>query len=60
MYLVQCNSMNCEIRKIIKLSKASLGAILPKSYLEELAIEKGDFIEINQENDKIIIKKLKV
>jgi antitoxin component of MazEF toxin-antitoxin module len=52
--------MNCEIRKIIKLSKASLGAILPKSYLEELAIDKGDFIEINKENDKIIIKKLKV
>ena len=54
------DSKESKIHKTIKLSKASLGAILPKSYLEELAIEKGDFIEINQENDKIIIKKLKV
>ncbi len=52
--------MSCKIHKIIKMSKASLGSILPKGYLEELAIEKGDFIEINKENDKIIIKKLKV
>ncbi len=49
-----------KIHKIFQLSKASFGAILPKGYLEELSIEKGDFVEINRENDKIIIKKLKV
>ena len=52
--------MSFKIHKIIKLSKASLGAILPKGFLNELAIEKGDFVEINKENDKITIKKLKV
>jgi antitoxin component of MazEF toxin-antitoxin module len=52
--------MSCKIHKINKLSKASSGVILPKGFLQELEIEKGDFVEINKDEDKIIIKKLKV
>lgn len=52
--------MSFKIHKINKLSKASLSVILPKGFLQELTIEKGDFVEINKEDDKITIKKLKV
>ncbi len=51
--------MNSKIHKINKLSKASLSVILPSDFLKELAIEKGDFVQINKENDRIIVKKLK-
>ncbi len=52
--------MTLKIHKVNKLSKASLSVILPKVFLKELEIEKGDFVEIDKENDRIIVKKLRV
>ena len=60
MCLLSILNMNPKIHNIIKMSEASRGVILPKGFLQELEIEKGDFVEINKENDKIIIKKLRV
>jgi len=41
-----------------KIGKSSLSVILPKSFLIDLAITKGNFVEIKKENDKIVIKKI--
>ncbi|MDF0682430.1 MAG: hypothetical protein P0116_15850 [Candidatus Nitrosocosmicus sp.] len=49
-----------KIHKISKINNSSLGVILPQTYSKELSIGKGDFVEINKENDMIIIKKLRV
>ena len=35
----------------------SFSIVLPKSYAINLGISKGDFVEVYQEEDKIIIKK---
>ncbi len=42
------------------IGKTSLNVVLPKNFIEELQMQKGDFVKINKDNDKIIIKKLKV
>jgi len=42
------------------LGKTSLNVVLPKDLLKELQMQKGDFVKINKEEDKIIIKKLEV
>ncbi|WP_458746103.1 AbrB/MazE/SpoVT family DNA-binding domain-containing protein [Candidatus Nitrosocosmicus sp. T] len=40
------------------LGKASHSVVLPKNFIDELHIQKGDFVKINRDNNKIIIKKL--
>jgi antitoxin component of MazEF toxin-antitoxin module len=60
MYILYVLDMSCKIHKINKLSKASRGVILPKRFLQELGLDKGDFVEIHKENNKITIKKLEV
>lgn len=40
--------------------KSSLHVVIPHSIIENLRISKGDFVEINQSKDQIIIKKLMV
>jgi antitoxin component of MazEF toxin-antitoxin module len=41
-----------------KIGKSSLSVILPKNFLTDLAITKGNFVQIQKEKDEIIIKKL--
>ncbi len=43
-----------------KIGKTSLSVVLPKNFLKELQMQKGDFVEIDKNDEKIIIKKLKV
>jgi len=38
--------------------KTSLNVVIPHNIVEHLRISRGDFVEINQEENKIIIKKL--
>jgi bifunctional DNA-binding transcriptional regulator/antitoxin component of YhaV-PrlF toxin-antitoxin module len=40
------------------IGKTSLSVILPKNILTDLAIAKGNFVEIKKERDEIIIKKI--
>ncbi|MDN5845166.1 MAG: AbrB/MazE/SpoVT family DNA-binding domain-containing protein [Candidatus Nitrosocosmicus sp.] len=40
--------------------KATVNVVLPITFIKELQIQKGDFVVINKEDDKIIIKKLEV
>jgi antitoxin component of MazEF toxin-antitoxin module len=42
------------------LGKTSLTVVLPKDLLKELHMQRGDFVKINKDNDKIIIEKLEV
>ena len=42
------------------LGKTSLTVVLPKEFLKELHMQRGDFVKINKDNDKIIIEKLEV
>lgn len=42
------------------IGKTSLNVVLPKDFLIDLQMQKGDFVKINKDNDKIIIKKLEV
>ena len=42
------------------IGKTSLNVVLPKNFINELNIQKGDFVEINKDDDKIVIKKLRV
>ncbi|MDF0680305.1 MAG: AbrB/MazE/SpoVT family DNA-binding domain-containing protein [Candidatus Nitrosocosmicus sp.] len=42
------------------LGKTSLTVVLPKDFLKELQMQKGDFVKINKDNDKIVIEKLEV
>lgn len=41
------------------IGKASLSVVLPKKILSALKIGKGDFVEINKEQEKIVIRKIK-
>lgn len=41
------------------IGKASLSVVLPKNILSALKIGKGDFVEINREQEKIVIRKIK-
>jgi antitoxin component of MazEF toxin-antitoxin module len=40
--------------------KTSLNVVLPRKILLDLKIGKGDFVEINRENELIVIKGLRV
>ncbi len=42
------------------LGKTSLTVVLPKDLLKELQMQRGDFVKINKDNDRIIIEKLEV
>lgn len=42
------------------IGKTSVSVVLPKNIIKELHIQKGDFVGINRDNNKIIIKKLEV
>jgi len=42
------------------IGKSSLNVVLPIDFLKELQMKKGDFVKINKDDDKIIIKKLEV
>ncbi len=42
------------------LGKTSLTVVLPKDFLKELHMQRGDFVKINKDNDKIVIQKLEV
>ena len=42
------------------IGKTSLNVVLPKNFINDLNIQKGDFVEINKDDDKIVIKKLRV
>jgi antitoxin component of MazEF toxin-antitoxin module len=49
-----------EYRKIQGLiGDSSLGVILPKTMATNISINKGEFVKIYQEEDKIIIQKIK-
>lgn len=55
------NKMNKHIHKINGVDgKTSLSVVIPHTILENLNIVKGDFVEIDRKEDKIIIRKLKV
>lgn len=41
------------------IGKASLSVVLPKNILSTLKIGKGDFVEIDREQEKIVIRKIK-
>lgn len=41
------------------IGKVSLSVVLPRNFLKDLGIVKGDFVEIDKEKDQILIKKLK-
>ncbi|MDN5845733.1 MAG: AbrB/MazE/SpoVT family DNA-binding domain-containing protein [Candidatus Nitrosocosmicus sp.] len=50
-----------QFRKIQGLiGESSFSVILPKLFASNLGIEKGDFVEVYQEDNKIIIQKAKV
>ncbi len=52
--------METFIHKINGVGKASLNVVIPHNILDDLDIAKGDFVEINRDLNKIIIKKLMV
>jgi len=52
--------MNPVIHKISLINNSSLGVVIPKNYTKDLSIEKGDYVEINKENDIITIRKLRM
>ena len=43
-----------------RVDKTTLNVVLPLTFTKDLQIQRGDFVVINKENDKIIIKKLEV
>jgi hypothetical protein len=49
---------NFEYRKVQGLiGETSFSVILPKQYAINLAIGKGDFVKVHQEDEKIVIEK---
>ena len=42
------------------LGKTSLTVVLPKDFITDLHMQKGDFVKIKKDNDKIVIQKLEV
>jgi len=50
-------SESSEFRKVQGIAKEqSLAVTLPKKYVDNLGIEKGDFVKIHQESNRIIIE----
>ena len=49
-----------EFRKLIAVNhNSSLGITIPKPYTKNLRFKKGDFIQIQQIADSIVIKKIR-
>lgn len=42
------------------LGKTSLTVVLPQGFIKDLHMQKGDFVKINKEDDRIVIQKLEV
>jgi len=57
-YRVMDTNQNYEYRKIQALiGETSFSVILPKTYVTNLCINKGDFVKVHQEDNKIVIEK---
>jgi antitoxin component of MazEF toxin-antitoxin module len=51
-------STKTQYRKIQGLlGETSFSVVLPKQYAVALGIEKGDFVKVTQDGDRIIVKK---
>lgn len=50
-------SKKVDVSKVIKLGK-SLSLVIPKDICEEMNINKGNYLAIQLEGDRIIIKKV--
>ena len=51
-------SQNYEYRKVQALiGETSFSVVLPKSYVTNLRINKGDFVKVHQEEHRIVIEK---
>lgn len=43
-----------------RMGKPTLNVVLPITFAKDLQIQRGDFVTIDKEDDKIVIKKLEV
>ena len=52
------NSSNQEFHKVQGLiGESSFSVILPKSFATNIGIDKGDFVKVSQDDNKIVIEK---
>jgi bifunctional DNA-binding transcriptional regulator/antitoxin component of YhaV-PrlF toxin-antitoxin module len=47
-------------KKSGRIGKRTLNVVLPITFTKDLQIQRGDFVAIDKEDDKIVIKKLEV
>lgn len=55
--MIKCDYVFRKVQGIV--GEYSFSIVLPKSFANDLGIGKGDYVKVSQDNDKIIIEKMK-